>query len=167
VLHERSALYRGTFDPIAHGHHDLARRAASIFGRVVVGVAANPGKRLLLELDERVALARQALADVRNVEVSSFSGLTVRFAEVAAAAVLVRGLRAVADFDFEFRLATMRRHLSAAVDYVFLIPTEQFTFITSTLVRDIAVMGGDVGQFVDPSVAALRRAWERRRAASG
>jgi len=159
------ALYPGTFDPITHGHHDLARRAAGIFGRVVVGVAANPGKRPLLELDERVALARQVLADIPNVEVLSFSGLTVQFAEAQQLRVIVRGLRAVADFDFEFQLATMSRHLSQAVDYVFLTPTEQFTFITATLVREIAGLGGDVSGFVHASVAAaLRSAWQRRRA---
>jgi pantetheine-phosphate adenylyltransferase len=163
-----AALYPGTFDPITHGHHDLVRRAAGIFERVVVGIAVNPGKQPLLERTERVALARQVLADVPNVEVTSFSGLTVHFAVAQGLRVIVRGLRAVADFDFELQLATMSRHLSTEVDYVFLTPTEQFNFITSTLVREIAGLGGDVSHFVHPSVVvALQRAWERRRGGPG
>lgn len=159
------ALYPGTFDPITHGHSDLARRAAGIFDRVVVAIADNPGKRPLLDVQERVELARQVLADIANIEVTSFTGLTVDYARQHELRVIVRGLRAVSDFDFEFQLATMSRHLSDQVDYVFLTPTEQFNFITSTLVREIAQFEGDVGQFVHPLVvAALKRAWARRRA---
>ena len=158
------ALYPGSFDPITHGHTDLVRRAASIFDRVVVAIAANPGKQPLFEVDERVALARQVLAEIPNVEVTSFKGLTVEFAKQHQLRVIVRGLRAVSDFDFEFQLATMSRHLSDQVDYVFLTPTEQFNFITSTLVREIAGLDGDVGQFVHPVVVkALKHAWQRRR----
>jgi pantetheine-phosphate adenylyltransferase len=158
------ALYPGTFDPITHGHYDLARRAAGIFDRVVVAIAVNPGKKPLFEVEERIDLARQVLADVPKVEVTSFTGLTVEFAKQHQLRVIVRGLRAVSDFDFEFQLATMSRHLSDKVDYVFLTPTEQFNFITSTLVREIAGLDGDVSQFVHPVVvAALKRAWERRR----
>jgi pantetheine-phosphate adenylyltransferase len=159
------AMYPGTFDPITNGHHDLVRRAAAIFGRVVVAVAANPGKAPLFTLEERVELAREVLADVPSVEVTGYTGLTVDFAREHNLRVIVRGLRAVSDFEFEFQLATMSRHLSDQVDYVFLTPTEQFNFISSTLVREIASLGGNVSQFVHPSVgAALQRAWARRRA---
>lgn len=159
------AMYPGTFDPITNGHHDLVRRAASIFDHVVVAVASNPGKAPLFTMQERVDLARQVLEDVPNVEVTGYSGLTVDFAEKRGLRVVVRGLRAVSDFEFEFQLATMNRHLSNKVDYVFLTPAEQFNFISSTLVREIASFGGDVRQFVHPVVAdALQRAWAKRRA---
>jgi pantetheine-phosphate adenylyltransferase len=158
------AMYPGTFDPITNGHHDLVRRAASIFDRVVVAVASNPGKTPLFTVEERVDLARQVLKDVPNVEVTGYSGLTVDFALKRGLRVVVRGLRAVSDFEFEFQLATMNRHLSDQVDYVFLTPAEQFNFISSTLVREIASFGGDVRQFVHPVVAdALQRAWSKRR----
>jgi pantetheine-phosphate adenylyltransferase len=158
------AMYPGTFDPITNGHHDLVRRAASIFDRVVVAVASNPGKTPLFTVEERVDLARQVLKDVPNVEVTGYSGLTVDFALKRGLRVVVRGLRAVSDFEFEFQLATMNRHLSDQVDYVFLTPAEQFNFISSTLVREIASFGGDVRQFVHPVVAdALQRAWAKRR----
>lgn len=158
------AMYPGTFDPVTNGHYDLVRRAADIFGRVVVAVAANPGKAPLFTIDERVELARQVLADIPNVEVTGYSGLTVDFARQHGLRVVVRGLRAVSDFEFEFQLATMSRHLTDQVDYVFLTPTEQFNFISSTLIREIASLGGDVSQFVHPIVKdALARAWARRR----
>lgn len=159
------AMYPGTFDPMTNGHHDLVRRAAGIFDRVVVAVAANPGKAPLFTLEERVELAREVLHDIPNVEITGYSGLTVEFAKQHGLGVVVRGLRAVSDFEFEFQLATMSRHLSDKVDYVFLTPTEQFNFISSTLVREIASLGGNVGQFVHPKVeAALQRAWAKRRA---
>ena len=158
------AMYPGTFDPITNGHMDLVRRAAHIFDRVVVAIAANPGKAPLFTLDERIDLARRVLADVKNVEVTSYSGLTVDFARQNSLGVVVRGLRAVSDFDFEFQLATMSRHLSDKVDYVFLTPTEQFMFISSTLVREIASMNGDVKQFVHPLVVdALKTAYAKRK----
>jgi pantetheine-phosphate adenylyltransferase len=159
------AMYPGTFDPITNGHYDLVRRAANIFDRVVVAVASNPGKAPLFTVEERVELAREVLQGIPNVEIMGYSGLTVDFARQHGLRVVVRGLRAVSDFEFEFQLATMSRHLSDKVDYVFLTPTEQFNFISSTLVREIASLGGNVGQFVHPSVeAALQRAWARRRA---
>jgi pantetheine-phosphate adenylyltransferase len=158
------AMYPGTFDPITNGHYDLVRRAANIFDRVVVAVAANPGKAPLFTVEERVELAREVLQGISNVEIMGYTGLTVDFARQHGLRVVVRGLRAVSDFEFEFQLATMSRHLSDKVDYVFLTPTEQFNFISSTLVREIASLGGNVGQFVHPSVeAALQRAWARRR----
>lgn len=161
------AMYPGTFDPITNGHHDLVRRAAAIFDRVVVAVAANPGKAPLFTIEERVELARKVLADVPNVDVTGYSGLTVDFARKHGLRVVVRGLRAVSDFEFEFQLASMSRHLSDEVDYVFLTPTEQFNFISSTLIREIASFDGDVSQFVHPLVKnALAKAWMRRRAQS-
>jgi pantetheine-phosphate adenylyltransferase len=149
---KRHAVYPGTFDPITNGHHDLVRRAASIFDRVVVAIAANPSKAPLLPLEKRVELARLVLADVKNVEVIGYAGLTVEFARQHQLSVIVRGLRAVSDFEFEFQLATMSRHLSPNIETVFLTPHEPFSFISSTLVREIAVLGGDVREFVHPIV---------------
>ena len=150
---KRSAVYPGTFDPITNGHQDLVRRAAGIFDRVVIGIAANPGKAPLFTLAERVALAQDVLADLRNVTVLGYAGLTVDFAREQGCGIVVRGLRAMSDFEFEFQLANMSRHLARDVDYVFMTPQEQFTFISSTLVREIALFGGDVSQFVSPAVA--------------
>ncbi len=149
----RSAVYPGTFDPITNGHADLVRRAAGIFDRVVVAIAANPGKTPMFSLDERVAMARHVLADVPNVEVTGYTGLTVDFARQHGLTVVVRGLRAVSDFEFEFQLANMQRHLDPGLESVFLTPKEQFTFISSTLIREIATYGGPVNEFVDPLVA--------------
>jgi pantetheine-phosphate adenylyltransferase len=151
---KRQAVYPGTFDPITNGHHDLVRRAASIFDRVVVGIAANPNKVPMFPLESRVDLARRVLADIENVEVLGYAGLTVEFAQQQNCGVVIRGLRAVSDFEFEFQLANMSRHLDREVDYIFLTPQEQFTFISSTLVREIATLGGDVSKFVHPIVEA-------------
>jgi pantetheine-phosphate adenylyltransferase len=151
---KRNAAYPGTFDPITNGHHDIVRRAATIFDRVVVAIAANPNKTPLFSLTERIDLARRVLADVPNVEVTGYSGLTVDFALTNGLEVVLRGLRAVSDFEFEFQLANMSRHLSRDIETVFLTPQEQFTFISSTLVREVALLGGDVSQFVHPLVAA-------------
>ena len=153
-----SALYPGTFDPITNGHQDLIRRAASIFQRVVVAIAANPAKAPLFSLDERVELARTVLADLANVEVVGYKGLTVQFAQEHGLGVMVRGLRAVSDFEFEFQLATMSRQIAGQVETVFLTPTEQFSFISSSMVREIALLGGDVSRFVDPAVEAALKA---------
>jgi pantetheine-phosphate adenylyltransferase len=147
------AMYPGTFDPLTNGHDDLVRRACRIFDHVVVAIAANPGKAPLLPLEQRMNLARLVLADVPNVEVAGYSGLTVEFARKHGLKAIVRGLRAVSDFEFEFQLATMNRHLSDEVETVFLTPTEQFNFVSSTLIREIASMGGDVREFVHPAVA--------------
>src|SRR5215831_13295936 len=162
-----SAMYPGTFDPITNGHIDLVRRALKMFDRVVVAIAANPGKAPLFTLDERIDLTRRVLADLKNVEVMGYSGLTVDFARQHGLGAVVRGLRAVSDFDFEFQLAAMSRHLSDEVDYVFLMPNEQYMFISSTQVREIAGMNGDVTRFVHPLVAeALKKAWAKRKASS-
>jgi len=147
------AMYPGTFDPFTNGHNDLVRRACRIFDRVVVSIAANPGKTPLFTLEQRVDLARRVLADVPNVEVVGYTGLTVDFARQQGLNVIMRGLRAVSDFEFEFQLATMSRHLNGEVETVFLTPTEQFNFISSTLIREIASLGGKVGEFVHPIVA--------------
>ena len=147
------AMYPGTFDPFTNGHNDLVRRACRIFDHVVVAIAANPGKAPLFTLEQRMALARRVLADVPNVEVAGYSGLTVNFAREHGLNAIVRGLRAVSDFEFEFQLATMNRHLSDEVETVFLTPTEQFNFISSTLIREIASLGGDIREFVHPLVA--------------
>lgn len=157
-----SALYPGTFDPITNGHQDLIRRAASVFDHVVVGIAANPAKTPLFTLDERGELASQVLADIPNVEVKGYGGLTVQFAQDRGLRVMVRGLRAVSDFEFEFQLATMSRQIAAEVETVFLTPTEQFSFISSSMVREIALLGGDVSRFVHPIV---ERALQQRAAA--
>ncbi len=150
----RSALYPGTFDPITNGHHDLVRRAAGLFDHVIVAIAANPNKAPLFSLDERVELARRVLRELSNVEVLGYSGLTIDCARQHKAAVIVRGLRAVSDFEFEFQLANMNRHVAREIETVFLTPQEQFTFISSSLVREIAILGGEVSEFVDPIVEA-------------
>jgi pantetheine-phosphate adenylyltransferase len=146
-------MYPGTFDPFTNGHNDLVRRACRIFDHVVVSIAANPGKTPLFTLEQRVDLARRVLADVPNVVVMGYTGLTVDFARQQGLNVIMRGLRAVSDFEFEFQLATMSRHLNGEVETVFLTPTEQFNFISSTLIREIASLGGKVGEFVHPIVA--------------
>jgi pantetheine-phosphate adenylyltransferase len=151
---KRNAMYPGTFDPITNGHQDLVRRAASIFDRVIVAIAANPNKAPMFPLEARVDLSRRVLHDLPNVEVLGYAGLTVDFARKHDVTVVVRGLRAVSDFEFEFQLANMSRHLAREIETVFLTPQEQFTFISSTLVREIAVLGGDVREFVHPIVEA-------------
>ncbi len=151
---KRHAMYPGTFDPITNGHTDLVRRAAGIFDRVIVAIASNPNKAPLFTLDQRVDLARRVLADLPNVEVMGYSGLTVEFARKHGLSVVVRGLRAVSDFEFEFQLANMSRHLAREIETVFLTPQEQFTFISSSLIREIAVLGGETKEFVHPIVDA-------------
>ena len=147
------AMYPGTFDPFTNGHNDLVRRACRIFDHVIVAIAANPGKAPLFSLEQRVDLAQRVLADVPNVEITGYTGLTVDFAREHGLNVIMRGLRAVSDFEFEFQLATMSRHLNGEVETVFLTPTEQFNFISSTLIREIASLGGNVREFVHPLVA--------------
>lgn len=154
-----SAMYPGTFDPITLGHVDLVRRACRLFDRVVVAIAANPGKEPLFTLDERVALAQEALEGVGNVEVTGYDGLTVNFALDHDLAVIVRGLRAISDFEYEFQLANMNRHLTDEVETAFLTPTEKYTYISSSLVREVAKLGGDISEFVPTNVrnALLQR----------
>ena len=153
-----AALYPGTFDPITNGHQDLIRRAVDIFSHVVVAVAANPNKAPMFSLEERVSMVREVLGNEDHLEVVGYTGLTVGFARENNIRVMVRGLRAVSDFEFEFQLATMSRQIAPEVETVFLTPTEQFSFISSTMVREIALFGGDVSKFVHPMVeAALKR----------
>jgi len=146
------ALYPGTFDPFTIGHDELVRRAIRSFGRVVVAVADSPSKTPVFTLEERIELIREVLADQPDCEVSGYSGLTVQAARDHKVDVIVRGLRAANDFEFEFQLATMNRHLDAGVETVFLTPSEEYMFISSSLVREIASMGGDVSKFVHPAV---------------
>jgi pantetheine-phosphate adenylyltransferase len=153
-----SAMYPGTFDPITLGHEDLVRRASRIFDKVVVAVATNPGKAPMFTLDERVALAREALKGFDNVDVTGYDGLTVEFAKDNGLLVILRGLRAISDFEYEFQLANMNRHLIDDVETAFLTPTEKYTYISSSLVREIAGMGGKISEFVSPGVGkALRK----------
>lgn len=147
-----SAMYPGTFDPITLGHEDLVRRACRLFDRVVVAIAANPGKEPMFSLDERVELATEALSSIGNVEVTGYEGLTVDFARDHGLAVIVRGLRAISDFEYEFQLANMNRHLTDEVETAFLTPTEKYTYISSSLVREIAKLGGDITEFVPANV---------------
>ncbi|MGD9943283.1 MAG: pantetheine-phosphate adenylyltransferase [Burkholderiaceae bacterium] len=156
------AIYPGTFDPMTRGHEDIVRRAARLFDRVVIGVAESRGKKPIFSLDERLAIAREVLADYKNVEVVGFSGLLVRFVQAQHGDVVIRGLRAVTDFEYEFQLAGMNRHLMPDVETIFMTPTDQYMFISGTLVREIALMGGDVTKFVAPSVGEwLRRKLEQ------
>ena len=158
------AMYPGTFDPITNGHEDLVRRAARVFDRVVVAIAASPGKAPLFDLEERVAMAEAVLKDCAAVSVTGYDGLTVDFARQNQLGVIIRGLRAVSDFEYEFQLATMNRHLTEDVETVFLTPTEQYTFISSSLVREVAQLGGDVSAFVSPYVEqALKTRYEGNR----
>lgn len=156
----RVAVYPGTFDPITNGHIDLVSRAAPLFERVVVGVADSTSKGPCFTLDERIGLARVALAGLPNVEVRGFSVLLADFVREIGAGVILRGLRAVSDFEYEFQLASMNRHLIPEAETLFLTPAEQYSFISSSLVREIARLGGDVSGFVHPAVQqALRQRW--------
>ena len=148
-----AAMYPGTFDPITLGHEDLVKRAVTVFDRVVLAIAADTGSKApMFDLDERVELAKSALADINGVEVTSYKGLTVDFARNNGLSVIMRGLRAVSDFEYEFQLATMNRHLTDEVETVFLTPQESYTFISSSMVREIAALGGDISDFVSPKV---------------
>jgi pantetheine-phosphate adenylyltransferase len=151
-------VYPGTFDPFTRGHEDLVRRAARVFDRVIVGVADSAAKQPLFTGAERVAMARDVLAPIANVEVQGFSSLLMDFVQAQGAKIILRGLRAVSDFEYEFQMAGMNRHLYPNVETLFLTPSEQYTFISATIVREIARFGGDVSHFVDPTVAAKIRA---------
>ena len=152
------AIYPGTFDPITRGHEDLAVRAASLFDHVVLAVADSPSKRPFFSLEERVQMARDALAGQPNIEVLGFSGLLMDFLRSQGARVILRGLRAVSDFEYEFQMAGMNRKLYPDVETIFLTPGEQYMFISATMVREIAALGGDVSHFVNPRILAhLRR----------
>lgn len=148
-----SAMYPGTFDPITLGHEDLIRRAARLFDKVVVAIADDTsGKAPMFSTEERIALARTVLADIEGVEVTGYKGLTIDFALKHGLRVMIRGLRAVSDFEYEFQFANMNRQLSNEIETAFLTPTEKHTFISSSLVREVAALGGDVSAFVSPKV---------------
>ena len=146
------AVYPGTFDPLTRGHEDLFRRAAGLYDQIIVGIADSRSKRPLFTLDERLEIAREALAPYKNVQVEAFRGLLVNFAKAHQAQVILRGVRSVADFEYEAQLAGMNRQLMPGVETVFMTPSENVQFISATLVREIAGLGGDVSQFVSPSV---------------
>lgn len=146
------AIYPGTFDPFTRGHEDLVRRCSSIFKEVIVGVADSRTKRPFFSTEERLEIAREVLGHYSNVRVESFSGLLKDFVREHEARVIVRGLRAVSDFEFEFQMAGMNRYLMPEVETMFLTPSEQYQFISGTIVREIASMGGDISKFVFPSV---------------
>ncbi|GAA3928897.1 pantetheine-phosphate adenylyltransferase [Luteimonas lutimaris] len=165
VARSRTAVYPGTFDPITSGHVDLVDRAAPLFERLIVGVAESPAKRPALPLQLRVDLAREALAHHAHVEVRGFDSLLAHFVKEVGGGILLRGLRAVSDFEYEFQLASMNRHLIPEVETLFLTPAEQYGFISSSLVREISRLGGDVTGFVPPAVArALQAEWQRSKA---
>jgi pantetheine-phosphate adenylyltransferase len=151
-------MYPGTFDPITRGHEDIVRRCLRLFDSVVVAVAASPRKQPLFTLAERVEMAEAVFAGVPNVRVTGYAGLTIDFAREYELGVIVRGLRAVSDFEFEFQLATMNRHQAESIETVFLTPTEQFNFVSSSLIREIAEHGGEVSRFVHPHVDACLQA---------
>ena len=153
-----TVVYPGTFDPFTRGHEDLVRRAARLFDRVVVGIAASETKRPMFTLDERIAMTREVLADVPNAAVTGFSSLLMAFVHEQGARAVLRGLRAVSDFEYEFQMAGMNRSLWPEVETLFLTPSEQYMFISATIVREIARFGGDVGDFVHPVVAARLKA---------
>ncbi len=147
-----TAIYPGTFDPVTNGHAELVQRALRRFDRVIIAVAASTGKSTCFTLEERVSLARTALAPLDRLEEVGFDGLLVKFAQDQGAGVILRGLRAVSDFEYEFQLASMNRKLAPDVETMFLTPDEGYSFISSSLVREIAALGGDVRAFVHPAV---------------
>lgn len=152
-MKSRLAIYSGTFDPFTRGHEDLVRRASGLFERVIVAVADSRSKRPLFDPDERVEIVRTIVRDCPNVEVKGFSGLLMEFLREQGAQVIVRGLRAVSDFEYEFQMAGMNRSLHPDIETIFLTPGEQYMFLSATMVREIASFGGDVSKFVHPMVA--------------
>ena len=148
------AVYAGTFDPMTYGHLDVATRAAHVFDRLTLAVAEDPRKTLLFDVEERVALARECLAKLPNVEVVPFGGLLVDWARQRGIHTLIRGLRAFSDFEYEFQMALTNRKLAPDIETLFLMPNEDFSYVSSSMVREIAALGGGVGQFVPPAVAA-------------
>ncbi len=157
------AIYAGTFDPITLGHIDLIERAATLFDQIVVAVAASEKKNTLFSLDERIAMSAEAVTHLPNVSVQGFDILTLDFAKNLGASIFIRGLRAVADFDYEFQLANMNRTLNPLIETVFLMPSEKYMFISSSLIREIAALNGDIQAFVPPHVARAMYAKLNRR----
>ncbi len=157
-LNHRIAIYPGTFDPITLGHEDLVRRAASLFDKLILAIAESPSKQPRFPLAERVAMAREVLSGIPNVEIVGFNTLLMDFVHERGAKVVVRGLRAISDFEYEFQMAGMNRSVYPEVETVFLTPGEQYMFISATMVREIARLGGDVSKFVNPSIQKRLRA---------
>ena len=147
-----TAIYPGTFDPITNGHIDLAERASKLFDQVIVAIAENPAKEPIFSLSERLRLGREVLSHVMNVEVQSFSGLLIDYMKKNNSRIVIRGLRAVTDFEYEFQLAAMNRQLYDEIETVFLTPSENYTFVSASLVKEIAALGGDVSKFLQPTV---------------
>ena len=154
----RTVIYPGSFDPITNGHCDVMQRAAKLFDRVIVAVARNESKRPLFSFEERLALVSEAVKDFPQIEADSFEGLLVDFVEKRKGDAIVRGLRAVSDFEFEFQLALMNRKLNQRVETIFMMPRETYTFLSSSIVKEIASLGGDVSSFVPPHVQAALKA---------
>ena len=154
----RTAIYAGSFDPITRGHEDLVTRSLEFVDRLVVGVATNASKNPLFSLEDRVRLVREAVGHDSRIDVRSFDGLLVTFASDVGARLLIRGLRAVSDFEYEYQMALMNRHLSAGLETVFMVPSVETTYVSASLVREIARLGGDVSDLVHPVVAAALRA---------
>lgn len=151
-MRETVAVYPGTFDPFTRGHEDLVRRGSRLFDRLIVGIARSRGKMPLFELEERIEIAREVCAPFPNVEVMGFEGLLMNFLKANEARVILRGLRAVSDFEYEFQMAGMNRKLYPEVETVFLTPGDEYMFISATMVREIARLGGDIEKFVQPQV---------------
>ena len=159
----RTVIYPGTFDPLTNGHLDIIQRAARLFDRVIVAIAVNEGKKPLFSSEDRRQLAQESVATIPNVEVDTFGGLLVNYVQEKSGHAIIRGLRAVSDFEFEFQLALMNRKLNEAVETIFMMPKETNTFLSSGIVKEIARLGGDVSKFVPPSVvAALARRYRPR-----
>jgi len=154
----RHCIYPGTFDPITYGHLDVLARAAKLFDRVTVAVALNAGKSPLFAAEQRQTMVQSAVAKFANVSVTTFGGLLVDFAREQQADAIIRGLRALSDFEFEFNMALMNRHLQPAIETIFVMPNEQFSYTSSSLVKQVAKFGGDVAHFVPPNVAAALKA---------
>jgi pantetheine-phosphate adenylyltransferase len=146
------AIYPGTFDPITKGHIDLAERASKLFDEVVIAIAASPSKQPLFDVDERLEMAQISLSHIDNISVAGFDGLLIECVRSAQAQVVLRGLRAVSDFEYEFQLAAMNRRLDPTVETMFLTPSENYTFLSASMVKEIASLGGDVSQFLHPQI---------------
>ena len=152
MLNNRLAIYPGTFDPMTRGHEDLVRRASPLFEKLLVGIAESPAKRPLFTLSERIEIAHEVLGDIANVEVVGFNTLLMNFVRERGAKVILRGLRAASDFEYEFQMAGMNRSLYPDIETVFMTPSDQFMFVSATMIREIARLGGDVSKFVHPTV---------------
>ncbi len=161
-VRRRTAIYPGTFDPITNGHVDLVGRALSMFDYLIIAVGHNPEKRTLFDVDERLAMARESLSEFQNVGVETFTGLLAEFAARKKATAIVRGLRVVSDFEFEFQMALMNRRLAPGIETVYLMPNEKYTYLSSTIIKDVARFGGDISRFVpEPVVRVLRERFAR------